>query len=246
MQSQPIVKDNKLNQGAQQETVKIEDAAEKQYQKSKNDKSSLKNCLKNYEALKKQYDDFLVKLSDIDFKAATYKREVYDLLRTELEKVKQEKEGLDFKIAKFDKSAKDLDQLLESQITEKSKKGFGYNAVLSPHPLILNRPTTLDLSYLDLEEFKEQRNEDTLEQHQMTKTETSSFESPLKVDKDWKEKFFYPTNHVSEVEPKKVRKKNDAPIIEDWVSDDEGEDESPVVVKKKTVIHTAAKIQKTS
>ncbi|GKA46981.1 hypothetical protein Tco_0739864 [Tanacetum coccineum] len=60
-----------------------------------------------------------------------YLKEVYDLLRTELEKVKQEKEGLDFKIAKFDKSAKDLDQLLESQITEKSKKGFGYNAVLS-------------------------------------------------------------------------------------------------------------------
>ncbi|GJS92521.1 ribonuclease H-like domain-containing protein [Tanacetum coccineum] len=37
--------------------------------------------------------------------------------------------------------------------------------------------------------------------------------------KDWKEKFFYPANHVSEVEPKKVRKNNDAPIIEDWESD---------------------------
>ncbi|GJR75813.1 hypothetical protein Tco_0088178 [Tanacetum coccineum] len=33
----------------------------------------------------------------------------------------------------------------------------------------------------------------------------------------------------SEVEPKKVRKNNDAPIIEDWVSDDEDEVESPVV-----------------
>ncbi|GJU99448.1 hypothetical protein Tco_1328719 [Tanacetum coccineum] len=39
----------------------------------KNDKSCSKNCLKNYEALKKQYDDLLVKLSDTDFKAATYK-----------------------------------------------------------------------------------------------------------------------------------------------------------------------------
>ncbi|GJT75596.1 hypothetical protein Tco_1042321 [Tanacetum coccineum] len=193
------------------------------------------------------------------------------LLRTELEKVKQEKEGFDFKIAKFDKSAKDLDQLLGSQITNKSKKGFGYNVVPSPHPLILNRPTTLYLSYSGLEEFKEpevneygprdsslkpttgcdkeldnskENTDDSLEQQQMTDTETSSFESPLKVDKDWKEKFFYPANHVSEVEPKKVRKNNDAPIIEDWVSDDEDEDESPVVVKKKTVIPTAAKIQK--
>ncbi|GKE08551.1 hypothetical protein Tco_1412102 [Tanacetum coccineum] len=64
------------------------------------------------------------------------------------------------------------------------------------------------------------------------------------VDKDWKEKFFNPANHVSEVEPKKVRKNNDAPIIEDWVSDDKDEVESPVVVKKKTVIPTAAKIEK--
>ncbi|GKE81902.1 hypothetical protein Tco_1551902, partial [Tanacetum coccineum] len=31
---------------------------------------------------------------------------------------------------------------------------------------------------------------------------------------------------VSEVEPNKVRKNNDAPIIEDWVSDDEEQDES--------------------
>ncbi|GJS89679.1 putative ribonuclease H-like domain-containing protein [Tanacetum coccineum] len=69
--------------------------------------------------------------------------------------------------------------------------------------------------------------DDSLEQHQMTDTETSSFESSLKVDKDWKEKFFYPANHVSEVEPKKVRKNSDAPIIEDWVSDDEDEVESP-------------------
>ncbi|GJU72977.1 putative ribonuclease H-like domain-containing protein [Tanacetum coccineum] len=49
------------------------------------------------------------------------------------------------------------------------------------------------------------------------------------VDKDWKEKFFYPANHVREVEPKKVRENNDAPIIEDWVSDDEDEVETTVV-----------------
>ncbi|GJW16463.1 hypothetical protein Tco_0020596 [Tanacetum coccineum] len=106
----------------------------------------------------------------------------------------------------------------------------------------------------------EENTDDSLEQHQMTDTETSSFETPLKVDKDWKEKFFYPANHVesvnqieklvkrtvryadkslvkeqesqvkssfvegcgsntsknvSEVEPKNVRKNNDALIIED-------------------------------
>ncbi|GKA31161.1 hypothetical protein Tco_0717466 [Tanacetum coccineum] len=110
--------------------------------------------------------------------------------------------------------------------------------------------TTLDLSYSGLEEFKEpevieygprdsslksttgcdkkskdskKNTDDSLEQHQMTDTQTSSFE---------------------EVEPKKVRKNNDAPIIEDWVSDDEDEVETTVVVKKKTIIPTATKIEK--
>ncbi|GJR15315.1 ribonuclease H-like domain-containing protein [Tanacetum coccineum] len=190
------------------------------------------------------------------------------LLRTELEKVKQEKEGFDFKIAKFDKSAKDLNEMLESQITDKSKKGVGYHAVPSPHPLILNRPTPLDLSYSGLEEFKEpevnkygprdsslkptigcdkesdnskENTDDSLEQHQITDTQTSSVKSSLKVDKDWKEKFFYPANHVREVEPKEVRENNDAPIIEDWVSDDENDDEPNPKVEKKTVIPTATK-----
>ncbi|GKC15236.1 hypothetical protein Tco_1012018 [Tanacetum coccineum] len=255
-------------------------------------KTCSKHCLKNYEALKKQYDDLLVKLDDTGFKAATYKRGLatledqiikyrehevlfskeiallkrsvghkeyqMGLLRDQLEKVKQEKEGFEFKIEKFDKSAKDLSEMLESQITDKSKKGVGYHVVPSPHPLILNRPTTLDLSYSGLEEFKEpevneygpwgsnskENTDDSLEQHQMTDTESSSFKPPFKVDKDWKEKFFYPANHVSEVEPKKVRKNNDAPIIKEWVSDDEDEVETTVVVKKKTVIPTAAKIEK--
>ncbi|GJZ17408.1 hypothetical protein Tco_0553531, partial [Tanacetum coccineum] len=158
-------------------------------------------------------------------------------MRTELEKVKQEKEGVDFKIAKFDKSAKDLNEMLESQITDKSKKGVGYE--YGPRDSSL-KPTMLDK---ESDNSKENTN-DSLEQHQMIDTETSSFESQLKVDKDWKEKFFNPANHVSEVEPKKVRKNNDAPIIEDWVSDDKDEVESLVVVKKKTVIPTAAKIEK--
>ncbi|GKC23276.1 hypothetical protein Tco_1025426 [Tanacetum coccineum] len=190
------------------------------------------------------------------------------LLRTELEKLKQEKEWFEFKIAKFDKSAKDLEQLLGSQITNKSKKGFGYNVVPSPHPLILNRPTPLDLSYSGLEEFKEpevneygprdsslkpttgcdkesdnskENTDDSLKQQQKTDSKTSSVKSPLKVEKDWKEKFFSPANHVREEEPKKARENNDAPIIEDWVSDDEDDVEPILKVEKKTVIPTGSR-----
>ncbi|GJS88669.1 putative ribonuclease H-like domain-containing protein [Tanacetum coccineum] len=49
-----------------------------------------------------------------------------NMLKSEFEKVKQEKEGIEFKIEKFDKASKDLNQLLESQITDKNKKGLGY------------------------------------------------------------------------------------------------------------------------
>ncbi|GJY20144.1 ribonuclease H-like domain-containing protein [Tanacetum coccineum] len=197
---------------------------------------------------------------------AGHKEYLMGLLRTELEKVKEEKEGFEFKIAKFEKSSKDLDQLLASQITDKSKKGFGYNVVPSPHPLILNRPTPLDLSYSGLEEFKQpevneygprdssvkpttgcdkesdnskENTDDSLKQQQ--KTDSSSVKSPLKVDKDWKEKFFCPANQVREEEPKKARENNDAPIIEDWVSDDEDDVEPIPKVEKKTVIPTATK-----
>ncbi|GJV25793.1 putative ribonuclease H-like domain-containing protein [Tanacetum coccineum] len=68
---------------------------------------------------------------------AVLKREVefkqYEIntLKAEFEKLKKEKDNIDFKIEKFDKASKDLDQLLGSQITDKSKKGFGYSANLN-------------------------------------------------------------------------------------------------------------------
>ncbi|GJV43930.1 ribonuclease H-like domain-containing protein [Tanacetum coccineum] len=83
---------------------------------------------------------------------AVLKREVackdyeINVLKSEFEKVKQEKEGIEFKIEKFDKASKDLDLLLGSQITDKSKKGLGYSAVPPPHPLIYNRPKELSVN----------------------------------------------------------------------------------------------------
>ncbi|GJW11437.1 putative ribonuclease H-like domain-containing protein [Tanacetum coccineum] len=197
-----------------------------------------------------------------------HKEYLMGLVKTELEKVKEEKEGFEFKLAKFEKSSKDLDDLLASQVTDKSKRGFGYNVVPSPHPLILNRPTPLDLSYSGLEEFQQpgvneygtrdsslkpttvcdresdnskENTDDSLTQQPKTVTETSSIMSPLKVDKDWKEKFFHPANHIRVEEPKKARENTDAPIIEDWVSDDEEEVEPIPKVEKKTAIPTATK-----
>ncbi|GJR03703.1 putative ribonuclease H-like domain-containing protein [Tanacetum coccineum] len=140
------------------------------------------------------------------------------LLKTELEKVKEENEGFEFKLAKFEKSSKDLDDLLASQVTNKSKKGFGYNAVPSPHPLILNRPTPLDLSYsrvlknsnnLRESDNSKENTDDSLTQQHKTMTDSSLVKSSIKVDKDWKEKFFYDEEEV-ELIPK-VEKKTAIP-----------------------------------
>ncbi|GKA98079.1 ribonuclease H-like domain-containing protein [Tanacetum coccineum] len=212
-------------------------------------KTCSKTCLKNYESLKKQYDDLIFKLHEPEFKAINYKRGLdtveaqlvtyrknevlfseevvvlkrevgvkqyeINMLKTEFEKVKQEKEGIDSKIEKFENSSKDLDKLLRSQITDNSKKGLGYNEVPPPHPLIYNRPNKLDLSYSGLEEFQE--------------PEFVGY--GVKVDKI-----------VSENSSVEIKKTPDAPIIKEWVSDDEEQDESLVVVEKKNVVPTIPKV----
>ncbi|GJR32740.1 putative ribonuclease H-like domain-containing protein [Tanacetum coccineum] len=259
------------------------------------DKTCSKTCLKNYETLKKQYDDLIAKQHQIEFKAITYKRGLdtieaqlvtyrknevlfseevavlkrevgvkqyeINMLKTEFEKVKQEKDDIDFKIEKFGKASKDLDQLLGSPITDKSKKGFGYSAVPAPYPLIYNRPNKLVLSYFGLDEFKKPEfkgygpKNNKKESNAVCDKELENFkhnsvkslveEQVLQVKSNFVEGCGSNTSKsVSEVEPKKVRKNNDAPIIEDWVSNDEEQDESKTKPEKKTVIPTVAKIEK--
>ncbi|GJS07881.1 hypothetical protein Tco_0364677 [Tanacetum coccineum] len=68
----------------------------------------------------------------------------------------------------------------------------------------------------------------------------------LKVDKKWKEKLFNQANNVRLEEPKKARENTDAPIIEDWVSDDEEEVESiPKEEKKANVPIATERVSKT-
>ncbi|GJV72192.1 ribonuclease H-like domain-containing protein [Tanacetum coccineum] len=183
------------------------------------DKTCSKTCLKNYETLKKQCDDLIVKLNQTEFIATTYKRGLttleeqlityrknevlfskevtvlkrevackdyeINILKSEFEKFKQEKEGIEFRIGKFDKASIDLDKLLESLISDKSKKGLGYSVVLPPHPLIYNRPKKLDLSYSGLDEFKEPESKGYGYEDKQASKDTSSFvESLLNVDKE--------------------------------------------------------------
>ncbi|GJR35360.1 ribonuclease H-like domain-containing protein [Tanacetum coccineum] len=104
--------------------------------------------------------------------------------------------------------------------------------VPSPHPLIYNRPNKRDLSYSGLDEFKEPEfkgyaPENCMKESNIVKESDNSKENSDK-------------SLVKELESQN----NDAPIIEDWVSDDEEQDESITRLEKKTVTPTAAKIEK--
>ncbi|GJT78297.1 putative ribonuclease H-like domain-containing protein [Tanacetum coccineum] len=123
---------------------------------------------------------------------------------SEFDKVKQEKEGIKFKIEKFDNASKSLDKLLGSQITNKSKKGLGYNVVPPPHHLIYNAPTKLDLSYSGLDEFKEPEFKSYgPRDKQVSENENSSIVSPLNVDK---ETIFPADKKIEFVKPKNNEK----------------------------------------
>ncbi|GJU68004.1 hypothetical protein Tco_1254263 [Tanacetum coccineum] len=119
-------------------------------------------------------------------------------LRKKLEIVQKEKDGIQLNVDKFEHASKSLNKLIECQIVDNCKKGLGYeNYNAVPPPYTGNfMPPTLDLSFTSLDEFV---NEPVVENCKAMS---------------------------SEEEPKVVRKNDDAPIIKEWVSDDEEEDVS--------------------
>ncbi|GJX15742.1 retrovirus-related pol polyprotein from transposon TNT 1-94 [Tanacetum coccineum] len=196
-----------------------------------------------------------------DSEASTYKRGL-DTVEAQLITYRKNEVLFSEEVAIL-KTSKDLDQLLGSQITDKSKKGLGYSTVLPPHPLIYNRPNKLDLSYSGLDEFKEpefkghgpensKQESNVVCENESNNSKENSDKSLVKEQVSQDKSSFvegYGPNtskSVSEEEPKKVRKNAGAPIIEDWVSDDEEQDESKPKSEKKTVIPTAPKIESQS
>ncbi|GJW68458.1 ribonuclease H-like domain-containing protein [Tanacetum coccineum] len=125
----------------------------------------------------------------------SYKDSEISMLKSELEKLKQEKENNQLKIEKFDNASKSLDKLIGSQIPDKSIKGLGfvsYNAI-PPPPTGLFAPPNLDLSHSGLEEFQQ--------------PEFKGYEPKT-------------SKSVSKDTSNKVRETPDAPLVEELVSND--------------------------
>nr|GEW87705.1 hypothetical protein [Tanacetum cinerariifolium] len=73
-------------------------------------------------------------------------------LDKELETLKEEKDVVDGKLTRLLKSSKDLENLIQSQRSDKIKEGVGYNAVPPPAAILYLFPKK-DLSWTGLPEF---------------------------------------------------------------------------------------------
>ncbi|GJU68463.1 ribonuclease H-like domain-containing protein [Tanacetum coccineum] len=201
------------------------------------DSNCSSSCLENVKILKEQNEQLLKdlrtsKLNNISYKTGLesvearllvykknesvyekdiklLKREIYlkEVAITELRRkleLAQKQNEIHLTVEKFENSSKNLNKLLDCQIVDKFKTGLGYNVI--PPPYIGNfMPPKHDLS--SLEEFV---NEHIVNEPTVKKSIVKTSEAKASADI-----------------PKVVRKNNGAPIIEDWVFDNEGEEISP-------------------
>ncbi|GJY80370.1 ribonuclease H-like domain-containing protein [Tanacetum coccineum] len=133
-------------------------------------------------------------------------------LRRKLELAQKQKNEIQLTVEKFQNSSKNISKLIDCQIVDKCKTGLGYNVV--PPPYTGNfMPPKPDLSLSGLEEF----------------TSEPIVIKPVVENSEAK---------ASEAKPKAVRKNNGAPIIEDWVSESEEENDKNInTVRPKAVVN---------
>nr|GEU32013.1 hypothetical protein [Tanacetum cinerariifolium] len=91
------------------------------------------------------------KIRTLEFRTES-NNEYIEILKKKLETLKQEKEGVDGKLAGLLTASKDLDNLIESQRADKNKEGLGYSVVPPPPAQIYSSPKN-DLSWTGLPRF---------------------------------------------------------------------------------------------
>ncbi|GJZ47331.1 ribonuclease H-like domain-containing protein [Tanacetum coccineum] len=170
-----------------------------------NDSICSKSCLETIKLLKSQNDQLLKDLKK--FELMVLGEITIRELRKKVEIVQKEKDDIQLNVDKFEHASKSLNKLIECQLVDNCKKGLGYeNYNAVPPPYTGNfMPPTPDLSFTGLDEF--------VNKHVVENCKAMS----------------------SKKEHNVVRKYDDAPSIEKWVSNNEEEDVSYPKTEKKTV-----------
>ncbi|GJX53849.1 hypothetical protein Tco_0282218 [Tanacetum coccineum] len=176
-----------------------------------------KACLKSYETLKENYDNLTKDFNKSQLNVGAYKAE----LRKKFKKAKKERDDLKLTLEKFENSSKNLSKLLDSQICDKFKSGVGY-----------------DSQVFDSQIFDSQvndRNKTGEGYHIVPPPYTGNFMPPkpdlVHADKDEyvfsKSVTSEPAAATIEVKTSESRPKSvSEPLIEDWVSNSENENET--------------------
>ncbi|GKA52126.1 hypothetical protein Tco_0745322 [Tanacetum coccineum] len=184
------------------------------------DSNCSSSCLENVKILKEQNEQLLKdlrtpKLNAIAYKTGLESIEARLLVYKKNESVYEE----DIKVLKREIHLREVDiiELRRKLIVDKCKTSLGYNVV--PPPYLGNfMPLKPDLSFSSLEEFTSEPI--------VIKSIVENSEAKASVAK-----------------PKAIRKNNVAPIIEDWVSNNEEDDVPHAKIEKKTFKPSFAKIE---
>ncbi|GKD29849.1 hypothetical protein Tco_1240627 [Tanacetum coccineum] len=114
--------------------------------------ASVEEKLVFYKKIEVIFSDQIVVLK----RDTSFKDSKINVLKSEIEKLKKEKESNQIKIDKFEKDSKCLDKLIGSLISDNNRKGVGlvsYNAILPLHTGLF-APPAIDLSNSSLKEFQ--------------------------------------------------------------------------------------------
>ncbi|GKA86021.1 putative ribonuclease H-like domain-containing protein, partial [Tanacetum coccineum] len=194
-----------------------------------NDKSCTKTCLKNYETLKKQCDDLIVKLNQTEFTAATYKR---GLATVEEQLITYRKNEVLFSeevaVLKREVACKDYEiSVLKTEFekVKQEKEGIEFkiekfdNASKSLDKLLGSQITDRNPKFKSYgskdsklesnivcdkkSDDSKENSDDSLVKEQVSKDTSSFVESPLNVDK---ETIFLVDKKIEFVKPKNHEK----------------------------------------
>nr|GEV89122.1 hypothetical protein [Tanacetum cinerariifolium] len=126
------------------------------------------------------YEQIIVLKRDI-----SYKDSKISVLKSELKKLKKEKESNQLNTENFDNASKSLDKLIGSQIPDNSKKGLGYESyyAVPPPPTGLFLPPKLDLSNSDIPNELKEHHDALLVKDMVLENKDCSVGSPVVVEK---------------------------------------------------------------
>ncbi|GKD74644.1 hypothetical protein Tco_1332926, partial [Tanacetum coccineum] len=141
-------------------------------------------------------------------------------LRRKFELAQKQKDEIQLTVENFENSSNSLSKLIDCQIVDKCKTGLGYNVDSPPYTGNF-MPPKHDFSFSGLEEFV---NEPIVSESTINKSVVETSKAKASADK-----------------PKVVRKNFGPPVIEDWISNSEYEDEPKI--EKKTVKPSFSKIE---